>query len=87
MAAKAKLKTARDEKLALYNKQKKWLTDNLDNVVGMAADAMSLMEDTMREATRFFKNARENWGEDFSKFPIVFILKFHLFSFLGSTDW
>ncbi len=37
----------------------------------MAADAMSLAEETMRLATKFFKKGRVAWGEDFSKFPIA----------------
>ena len=32
----------------------------------MAADAMSLAEDSMRLATKFFKKAKVAWGADFS---------------------
>jgi hypothetical protein len=62
---KAEMKAVRDERLEMYNNQKKWIVEHLNDLVGMAAYAGALAEDTMRLATKFFKNGRKNWGEDF----------------------
>jgi len=62
---------ARDQRLGLYVKQKKWVVEHLDDVVSTIADAMSIGNDTMRLAAKFFMKGRVAWGENLEKLPPI----------------
>lgn len=62
---------ARNQRLGLYVKQKKWVVEHLDDVVSTIADAMSIGNDTMRLAAKFFMKGRVAWGENLEKLPPI----------------